>query len=111
MNKFPDRNTLNFLMGQLFWVSLQTGLMLSQITLWESVFRMESLRGWLFITCEVGPSILLGKIFIRFGGNFQIGELLSEGHFNKVYEFQSIIVYELKLMVSSCKIVNTDCKT
>ena len=47
----------------------------------------ESLRGWLFITCEVGPSILLGfifKIFIGFGGHFQIGELLSEGHFNKV---------------------------
>ena len=64
----------------------------------------ESLRGWLFITCW-------GKIFIGFGVNFQIGELLSDGHFNKVYEFQSIIVYELKLNVFSCKIVNTDCKT
>ena len=33
LNKFPDRNALNFLMGQLFGVSLQTGSMLSQITL------------------------------------------------------------------------------
>ena len=52
---------------------------------------LESLRGWLFITCEVGPSILLGfifKIFIEFGGNFLIGELLSEGHFNKVMNFK-----------------------
>ena len=50
----------------------------------------ESLRGWLFITCEVGPSILLGfifKILIGFGGNFQIRQLLSEGHFNKVLNY------------------------
>lgn len=55
----------------------------------------ESLRDWLFITCEVGLSILLGvifKIFIGFGGNLWIGELLPDGHFNKVYQFQSIIV-------------------
>ena len=67
---------------------------------------MESLRGWLFIACELGLSILLGfifKIFIGFGGHFQIGESLSEGHFNKVYECQSNIVYELKLNVFSCK--------
>ena len=82
--------------------------MLSQITLWESVLSTgwSLLRGWLFITCEVGLSILLGfifEIFIEFWGHFQIGELLSEGHFNKVYQFQSIIVYELKLNVFSCK--------
>ena len=52
------------------------------------------MAGCLIITCEVGLSILLGlifKIFIGFGGNFQIGEILSEGHFNKVYEFQNIL--------------------
>ena len=52
---------------------------------------MESLRGWLFIACEVGLSILLGfifKIFIGFGGSFQVGELLSDGHFNKVMNFK-----------------------
>jgi len=102
-------NTLNFLhFGAIFlgfsadWVDIESNCTVG--VCFED--GLESLRGWLFITCEVGLTILLGfifKIFVEFGGHFQIGELLSEGHFNKVYQFQSIIVYELKLNVFRCK--------
>lgn len=88
-------NTLNFLhFGLIFsgfsadWVGVESNYTVG--VCFED--GSESLlRGWLFITCEVGPSILLGfifKIFIGFGGNFQKGELLSEGHFNKVMNFK-----------------------
>lgn len=89
-------NTLNFLhFGPIFsgfsadWVGVESNYTVG--VCFED--GAESLRGWLFITCEVEPSILLGfifKTFIGFGGYFQIGELLSEGHFNKVMNVKVI---------------------
>ena len=70
-------NTLNFLhFGLIFsgfsadWVGVE-----SNYTVGVSFEDgPESLRGWLFITCEAGPSILLGfifKIFIGLGVIFR----------------------------------------